>query len=181
MYQRCDGRIYWAWAIISSRWHRRYVCVPRWLFQERRLSLTLRLTFAVQRSCQLEHFATTSQPSFVCLLLLKAHKVSPARAPSVPMTVSKKPLRSSAEQALASAAHMPTKDMLTASSVNNLFSRVPSLSAKGTFRPGVWTRMSPVGGSIRPSGSAALRGPGSLNPPRPRSTGRGSNSFAGPG
>jgi hypothetical protein len=76
---------------------------------------------------------------------------------------------------------MPTKDMLTASSVNNLFSRVPSLSATGTFRPGVWTRMSPVGGSIRLSGSAALRGPGSLNPPRPRSTARGSNSFAGPG
>jgi hypothetical protein len=72
---------------------------------------------------------------------------------------------------------MPTKDMLTASSVNNLFSRVPSLSATGTFRPGVWTRMSPVGGSIRPSGSAALRGPGSLNPSRPRGTGRGS----GPG
>src|SRR5262249_7896878 len=94
------------------------------------------------------------------------------------MTVSKKPLRSSAEQALASAAHMPTKDMLMASSVNNLFSRVPSLSATGTFRPGVWTRMSPAGGSIRPSGSAALRGPGSLNPPL---TGRGSNSFAGPG
>jgi hypothetical protein len=45
--------------------------------------------------------------------------------------------------------------------------------------------MSPVGGSIipgsdsRPSASAALRGPGSLNPPRPRSTGRG--SIAGPG
>ena len=122
MYQRCDSRIYWAWAIISSRWHRRYVSVPRWLFQERRLSLTLRLTFAVQRSCELEHLAITSQPSFVCLLLLKAHKVSPARAPSVSMTVSKKPLRSSAEQALASAAHMPTKDMLTASSVN--YSRV---------------------------------------------------------
>ena len=158
MYQRCDSRIYWAWAIISSRWHRRYVSVPRWLFQERRLSLTLRLTFAVQRSCELEHLATTSQPSFVCLLLSKAHKVSPARAPSVSMTVSKKPLRSSAEQALASAAHMPTKDILTASSVNNLFSRVPSLSATGTFR--VWTRMSPVGGSIipgsdsRPSASA---------------------------
>jgi hypothetical protein len=185
VYQRCDSRIYWAWAIISSRWHRRYVCVPRWLFQERRLSLTLRLTFAVQRSCELEHLATTSQPSFVCLLLSKAHKVSPARAPSVSMTVSKKPLRLSAEQALASAAHMPTKDMLTASSFNNLFSRVPSLSATGTFRPGVWTRMSPVGGSIipgsdsRPSASAALRGPGSLNPPRPRSTGRG--SIAGPG
>src|SRR6516162_6147515 len=65
--------------------------------------------------------------------------------------------------------------------VGQLFSRVPSLSATGTFRPDVWTRMSPVGGSIRPSGSAALRGPGSLNPPRPRSTGRGSNSFAGPG
>src|SRR5262249_47333789 len=116
------------------------------------------LTFAVQRSCEFEHLATTSQPSFVCLLLLKAHKVSPARAPSVSMTVSKKPLRSSAEQALASAAHMPTKDILTASSVNNLFSRVPSLSATGTFR--VWTRMSPVGGSIipgsdpRPSASA---------------------------
>ena len=122
MYQRCDSRIYWAWAIISSRWHRRYVSVPRWLFQERRLSLTLRLTFAVQRSCELEHLATTSQPSFVCLLLSKAHKVSPARAPSVSMTVSKKPLRSSAEQALASVAHMPTKDMLTASSVN--YSRV---------------------------------------------------------
>src|SRR5262245_54475577 len=158
VYQRCDSRIYWAWAIISSRWHRRYVCVPRWLFQERRLSLTLRLTFAVQRSCELEHLATTSQPSFVCHLLSKAHKVSPARAPSVSMTVSKKPLRSSAEQALASAAHMPTKDILTASSVNNLFSRVPSLSATGTFR--VWTRMSPVGGSIipgsdpRPSASA---------------------------
>jgi hypothetical protein len=76
--------------------------------------------------------------------LSKAHKVSPARAPSVSMTVSKKPPRSSAEQALASAAHMPTKDMLTASSVNNLFSRVPSLSATGTFRPGVWTRMSPL-------------------------------------
>jgi hypothetical protein len=150
VYQRCDSRIYWAWAIISSRWHRRYVCVPRWLFQERRLSLTLRLTFAVQRSCELEHLATTSQPSFVCLLLSKAHKVSPARAPSVSMTVSKKPLRLSAEQALASAAHMPTKDMLTASSFNNLFSRVPSLSATGTFRPGVWTRMSPVGGSIIP-------------------------------
>src|SRR6516225_86783 len=134
---------------------REWISVPRWLFQERRLSLTLRLTFAVQRSCELEHLATTSQPSFVCLLLSKAHKVSPARAPSVSMTVSKKPLRSSAEQALASAAHMPTKDMLTASSVNNLFSRVPSLSATGTFRPGVWTRMSPVGGS------AALRGPGS--------------------
>jgi len=174
VYQRCDSRIYWAWAIISSRWHRRYVCVPRWLFQERRLSLTLRLTFAVQRSCELEHLATTSQPSFVCLLLSKAHKVSPARAPSVSMTVSKKPLRSSAEQALASAAHTPTKDMLTASSVNNLFSRVPSLSATGTFRPG---RMSSAGGSIRPSDSAALRGPGSLNPSRPRGTGRGS----GPG
>jgi hypothetical protein len=142
---------YWAWAILSSRWHRRYVSVPRWLFQERRLSLTLRLTFAVQRSCELEHFATTSQPSFVCLLLSKAHKVSPARAPSVSMTVSKKPPGSSAEQALASAAHMPTKDMLTASSVNNLFSCVPSsLSATGTFRSGVWTRMSPVGGSIIP-------------------------------
>jgi hypothetical protein len=76
---------------------------------------------------------------------------------------------------------MPTKDMLTASSVNNLFSRVPSLSATGTFRPGFWTRMSSAEGSIRPSGSAALRGPGSLNPPRPRGTGRGSNSFAGPG
>src|SRR5262249_18359872 len=50
------------------------------------------------------------------------------------MTVSKKPLRSSAEQALASAAHIPTNDMLTASSVNNLFSRVPSLSATGTER-----------------------------------------------
>ena len=181
MYQRCDSRIYWAWAIISSRWHRRYVSVPRWLFQERRLSLTLRLTFAVQRSCELEHLATTSQPSLVCLLLSKAHKVSPARAPSVSMTVSKKPLRSSAEQALASVAHMPTKDMLTASSVNNFFSRVPSLSATGTFRPGVWTRMSSAVGSIRPSGSAALRRPGSLNPPRPRGTGRGSNSFAGPG
>ena len=133
MYQRCDSRIYWAWAIISSRWHRRYVCVPRWLFQERRLSLTLRLTFAVQRSRKLEHLATTSQPSFVCLLFSKVHKVSPARAPSVSMTVSKKPLRSSAEQPLASAAHMPTKDMLTASSVNNFFSPVPSLSATGTF------------------------------------------------
>src|SRR5262249_24532043 len=52
------------------------------------------------------------------------------------------------------------------------------LSATGTFRPG---RMSSAGGSIRPSGSAALCGPGSLNPPRPRGTGRGSNSFAGPG
>src|SRR6516164_6616453 len=175
VYQRCDSRIYWAWAIISSRWHRRYVSVPRWLFQERRLSLTLRLTFAVQRSCELEHLATTSQPSFVCLLLSKAHKVSPARAPSVSMTVSKKPLRSSAEQALASAAHMPMKDMLTASSVNNFFSRVPSLSATGTFRPGVWTRVSSA------AGSAALRGPGSLEPPRPRGTGRDSNSFAGPG
>ena len=61
MYQRCEGRIYWAWAIISSRWHRRYVCVPRWLFQERRLSLTLRLTFAVQRSCQLEHLVEGAQ------------------------------------------------------------------------------------------------------------------------
>src|SRR5262245_39921088 len=181
VYQRCDSRIYWAWAIISSRWHRRYVSVPRWLFQERRLSLTLRLTFAVQRSCELEHLATTSQPSFVCLLLSKAHKVSPARAPSVSMTVSKRPLRSSAEQALASAAHMPTKDMLTASSVNNLFSRVPSLSTTGTFRPGVWTRMSSAVGSIRPSGSVALRGPGSLNPPRPRGTERSSNSFAAPG
>src|SRR5215475_9257219 len=69
---------------------------------------------------------------------------------------------------------MPTKDMLTASSVNNLFSRVPSLSATGAFRPG---RMSSAGGSIRPSDSAALRGPGSLNPSRPRGTGRGS----GPG
>src|SRR5262249_8895923 len=170
-------RIYWAWAIISSRWQRRYVSVPRWLFQERRLSLTLRLTFAVQRSCELEHLATTSQPSFVCLLLSKAHKVSPARAPSVSMTVSKKPLRSSAEQALVSAAHMPTKDMLTASSVNNFFSRVPSLSATGTF----WTRISSAVGSIRPYGSAALRGPGSLNPPRPVPRGRGSNSFAAPG
>jgi hypothetical protein len=178
LYQRCDSRIYWAWAIISSRWHRRYVCVPRWLFQERRLSLTLRLTFLVQRSCELEHLAATSQPSFVCLLLSKAHKVSPARAPSVSMTVSKKPLRSSAEQALASAAHMPTKDMLTASSVNNLVSRVPSLSATGTFRPGVWTRMSPVGGSIRPSGSAALRGPGSLNPPRPERNRSDANQWA---
>src|SRR5262252_9457219 len=36
----------------------------------------------------------------------------------------------------------------------------------------------PVGGSII---SAALRLPGSLNSPRPRSTGRSSNSFAGPG
>src|SRR5262245_205199 len=91
--------------------------------------------FAVQRSCELEHLATTSQPSFVCLLLSKVHKVSPARAPSVSMTVSKKPLRSSAEQALASAAHMPTKDMLTASSVDNLFSRVPSLSATARSVP----------------------------------------------
>ena len=24
VYQRCDSRIYWAWAIISSRWHRRF-------------------------------------------------------------------------------------------------------------------------------------------------------------
>src|SRR6516225_9301454 len=167
-------RIYWAWAIISLAGIGGISLSPRWLFQERRLSLALRLTFAVQRSCELEHLATTSQPSFVCLLLSKAHKVSPARAPSVSMTVSKKPLRSSAEQALASAAHMPTKDMLTASSVNNLFSRVPSLSATGTFRPG---RMSSAGGSIRPSDSAALRGPGSLNPSRPRGTGRGS----GPG
>src|SRR5262249_29887288 len=41
--------------------------------------------------------------------------------------------------------------MLTASSVNNLFSCVPSsLSATGRFRSGVWTRMSPVKGSIIP-------------------------------
>src|ERR1700738_2428422 len=123
--------------------------VPRWLFQERRLSLTLRLTFAVQRSRELEHFATKSQPSFVCLLLLKAHKVSPVLAPSVSMTVSKKPLRSSAEQALASAAHMPTNDTLMASSVNK-FSVVPSPSATCTFCPGVWTGMSPVGRLIIP-------------------------------
>src|SRR5215468_8916281 len=83
---------------------------------------------------------------------------------------------------------MPTKDNVDGVVGQQFILARPFTIGHGhTFRPGVWTRMSPVGGSIipgsvsRPAASAALRGSGSLNPPRPRCTGRGSNSFAGPG
>src|SRR5260370_35907347 len=55
--------------------------------------MIIRRTFAVQRSCALEQFATTLHPRAVRLLLSNVQDVSPAWAPRLPITAGKKPLR----------------------------------------------------------------------------------------
>src|SRR2546429_9906598 len=69
----------------------------------------VRRTFALQRSCVLEQFATTSHPLAVRFFLSNAQNVSPAHAPPPSITVGRKPFRlSRGEQALASIPQIPT-------------------------------------------------------------------------
>src|SRR5260370_37191396 len=70
--------------------------------------MIIRRTFAVQRSCALEQFATTLHPRAVRLLLSNVQDVSPAWAPRLPITAGKKPFPPGpGEQALASSPHTP--------------------------------------------------------------------------
>src|SRR5260370_4963448 len=70
--------------------------------------MIIRRTFAVQRSCALEQFATTLHPRAVRLLLSNVQDVSPAWAPRLPITAGQKPFRPGpGAQALASTPPTP--------------------------------------------------------------------------
>jgi hypothetical protein len=80
--------------------------------------LTVRRTFAVHRSRGFEQLATTVHPLPVSFLFLNAQVVSPAQAPSGPITAGNKPCRfSRGEQPLTFGAQTPVTDALGRDSI----------------------------------------------------------------